>query len=1083
MKNNRSSHKSLTLNRVSIKGGQTLIIALIVLGVLLILGFVFLGFIGRNIQNAGQYRQRSVGSDLAEAGIVYAHQQALSSALGADWRGSVTPLAPANGNVNLTRDPDANYLRQGSGLQLSASDPSKIDLGGPDGLGFYTRVPFSNGRALVRVRYAPSDANVFSTSPTGAIRNPGEARNYLIIESIGRPGAVNPNDPTSAGAGPLVQVQGYGNSASLQSNLAQMATAEVNFATSRKLVAFESIGMLESALYISNKDMVTRPADLGVPTSLGITYLGAAINVPQVYGEALPMFNLGSPATPTINPIDVGGSIYSNADLLIHNTVQVAVNTTLGDGVSVNGTIQGSTDTSALDIYRNEFLPNRPGYPAGWYGGFPAINPPNSLFVLTGASLNSNQAFMTYGGAVRDGIDSTDINGFSRGIGYKAPPLIDSQDAQTGLNRYTELTRSTGTLMGGGISGQYGFGSGVYVDNTKDQQIPTTEAGKAIAGSSASLENDWLNPNNGLNAGSGWRGPFYVPVGAYLQLRPDGFIITRDATDPNTAFWKNPDGSTPATNYSSLEFRVGLGADKQVHIINSLTPGVTDITLTAQNFNLGPIFNGVLDFAGNVRVRGEIPTDDQLTVVSGGNIYIEGSITKGVVGNDIATDANRGALLTRPSRSALMLMAKDYVVLNTTQFFGPGMNSYKVDQNGATAVGTTPAILKTVGDTLTLNHEFLLNPSPLNATSPPTNPFSPSTWQPYDTNYTVAGTTQTMPTLLLLSHSMDPTSGSATFFSLGINTGLATPSYLFPLDSDNAAEPILGPNYTEPGYTNAGYAALDGLGIQPWQRYAHFENLTLPFVTPSFNFSAANQTLTGQPANLSGTYSMVEEATNSLSLQLSQLGPNPTSSYYLAKAAIVPADIRIEAAIYAENGSFFVIPGQWFNPDPNDSRPAYLSSIQTFETQGYAQAQATIFANQQRQSDFGSSVDTPFYGEPLDVKISIFGSISENMPAPISVQAQWLQKWGWIPLEQGADNRNIPAEHQVGVIGNQPYAPNLNIVYDPMLATGRVAGFAATNDPASADKYVRVDQYGRPLPPMPRLPVSPTLAYYGDEQF
>ncbi len=46
------------------QGGQTLIIALLILGVLLILGFVFLGLISRNIATAGRANQRSIGNDL-----------------------------------------------------------------------------------------------------------------------------------------------------------------------------------------------------------------------------------------------------------------------------------------------------------------------------------------------------------------------------------------------------------------------------------------------------------------------------------------------------------------------------------------------------------------------------------------------------------------------------------------------------------------------------------------------------------------------------------------------------------------------------------------------------------------------------------------------------------------------------------------------------------------------------------------------------------------------------------------------------------------------------------------------------------
>ena len=124
---------SATVNmmRRSRIGGQTLIIALLILGVLLIVGFVFLGLISRNIATQVRSNQRSVGNDLAEAGVRFAHGQLLRNS--ADWRIALTP-----GVSN--RDPDYELLK----------------AGGPDGLGNYGRVNFDQGRALVRVRYGPS---------------------------------------------------------------------------------------------------------------------------------------------------------------------------------------------------------------------------------------------------------------------------------------------------------------------------------------------------------------------------------------------------------------------------------------------------------------------------------------------------------------------------------------------------------------------------------------------------------------------------------------------------------------------------------------------------------------------------------------------------------------------------------------------------------------------------------------------------------------------------------------------------------------------------------------------------------------
>src|SRR2546421_13037336 len=114
--------------------GQTLIIALIIMTVLLLLGFVFLGIINRNIIQSSTSRARSIAADLSEAGIRYAQSQLVSGTAGAAWTPDLTPPADFDPNNPLatqqadgtlgTRDPDIFYIRppsvnaQGASAQL-----------------------------------------------------------------------------------------------------------------------------------------------------------------------------------------------------------------------------------------------------------------------------------------------------------------------------------------------------------------------------------------------------------------------------------------------------------------------------------------------------------------------------------------------------------------------------------------------------------------------------------------------------------------------------------------------------------------------------------------------------------------------------------------------------------------------------------------------------------------------------------------------------------------------------------------------------------------------------------------------------
>src|SRR5687767_7025117 len=316
----KNFHRNRNLAR-RLLAGQTLIMALFVLGILLILGFVFLGVVNQNIVRAGVMQQRSASSDLAEAGIRFAHNQLLFGVQGADYR--LVPTGPAT-----PQDPDAKFLQTDPD-----ANPLNGDQGGPDGLGAYTRVNFANGRALVRVRYAPSDTILFENTPGGALKQPGRARSYLIIESVGKIGRVNINDPTTV--------------------------IGADKRESRKLIAFCSVGMLESARFFTNKDRVNRPAEIGFPNKVGARYFengtGLDVQVPTIWGGQVSMLDFGNPPTPSAGLVPSGGGLFSNADIQIHGNLIANLNYTLGDSISVNGRIYGSDDQSMLTVRRSQW--------------------------------------------------------------------------------------------------------------------------------------------------------------------------------------------------------------------------------------------------------------------------------------------------------------------------------------------------------------------------------------------------------------------------------------------------------------------------------------------------------------------------------------------------------------------------------------------------------------------------------------------------------------------------------------------------------------------------------------------------------
>jgi hypothetical protein len=1027
------------------EGGQTIIVAMIILGMLMILGIVFIGIIGRNINTTGTLQARSSANDLAEAGIRFAHNQLVNSEEGADWRPAPTEMA-VDGQ-GLTNDPDAFFLRPAAfaGGQQLEFRPGQPDFGGPDGLGPFTRISFDRGRSLARVRYAPSDINVFQSSPTGALRSPGLVRNYIIIEAVGRSGRVVGTDPTTQ-ASASRKVTNWNDVNEFRQSIANMGNEERIVINRSMKRAFASIGIIETARFVHNKYNQSRAVELGISDMLGAIFENVPVatgdgNTPPLameLGTFLPLYSIAQNPTLSNQAYPGFGSMHINTDVIIHGQVVANLNKTLGDKFVVAGTMRPANGNSRLFLRTSE-----------WDG----TNWQAQQTQLPVIDSRSN-AFTTAEGLVIDGIAKPDNSGVARGAGRKEPPSILKRDPNTGLTRYAQLTRESGFAVGGGNSGRFGHGRGIYVNNSADRQGAADELGRQSAGSEVSLTYDWLNPNNGQQ-GSGWRGFLYVPPAAYVNLLPDGFVIVRNSAAPqDQRSWRTADGADTGNSY--IRYRVGRGPDGSLRVVNTYTPGVNiNGILGANDFANGPQFNGVLYFDGNARVRGIIPTDVQLTLVSNATIYIEGSITKGVVGNGIQNDAAVGARITRPSHSALMLMAKDYVALNTTQFFGtpPTQALEAVSDTPTNAPGFTPVRVRN-SDTITFQSELVLDP-----TGPFANPANPATWRPYAADYQdQAGVS--LITGLLLSQTMDDGPAPATFVGANVNVGVGTTdetTFYFPREG-NLADTATSPyGDTVPLY---------GMGAEPYQRYGRFESILFPFIDPaSVNVSDPRFIRNNDD---SGTYTLFGEGLNDLLLRQQNYGGIPTNDYLVGKVALLPHDIRIEASIFAEEGSFFVVPGQWFNPIPNDRRDTYASLGATDEER-----------QQQRLERYGSHPGMPFYGEAPDVRVTVIGAVSENMPPTIDQQSEWMRKWGWIPRELGATGRTIPRQHVPNGydLTTHLWVPNLTITYDPILATARAAGFNA--DP-SQNPVIRMDQYGRTLPPMPKLPVSPSLAYFGE---
>lgn len=984
--------------------GQSLIVAVIVLFVLLFIGGLFVGLVARNLLNAGRARDTVSAMALADAGIRYVSEFLENSPEGADWRPAPTQLTDA-------RDPDRRWLQTG----------------------LYTRVPLTRGRALVRVSMEPDPQK-----PTGK---------YIRIESVGRSGFVDALDPTTFVSAPAPRLM-------------------------RRRVAHKAIGITDYLRYVTNRDNESKfEAAIGMPP----------VGVPawmQLGG--MPVRAVGAGGPPSSYPLP-GAPMYINGDLRLLNNVTIALNPRNNEAVYVAGNIrleQGDPADPTRQLARINDLsqnasnaePLPPPYGSG--PGLPMILPSDA------------PGYRTFGGLVRDAVAAPDINGYARSISRLNPPSIEAGDPSSGVSRYVSLTRDSGWSLrrltrGGSVNtGRIGLGSGIFVNNTRSRELETTGVGGG-----QSLRSVWLRPGSSTY----WNGPYYVPPAAYVEfgypivqerdvngapvagsfVRMPGFRIVRDVSD---AMWVDPSGliRTREQVYTFFIYK-GAGQRPVLKLDNALYRDflANDQGMSEAEINrFLPEFNGVIYAAGNVRVQGllasvsNIPirtetgdpdglTPDAIrdavnppaiTLVSARNIYIEGSLVR---------ETAPGPNADRDAGSMIALLAQENVVVNTTMFVAPNKTmAYGASNQNELPPYHTNIDVSEAARTPAFALEFAFGDDP--------------------TQYTLGGGP-----FLLMRHGAPP---GITYMNLAVNEAFPPAAPADPFYRFNVAATPAVPAWVYPMYN----------GTQPGTDLFEQQRFAFPFGGTTYTlFTAPGARNTIRPS----------------------VDPNYTSGagtqdYLFSRAAIVPMDVRIEAVMYAQDGSFFVIPGYPLNVDPSDTRDA---AVRRHAASGAQQGSMVRPA--------GVCDEFPFYGEPIDCRITIVGAIAENRTAAIADQAAWMQIWGYIPERFGSTGESptsstaaeVPKEHlfatDVGMPTGSPanhdqrvqversagITRGLRIIYDPAL------GAPYSNyDPSGGSFYrlggwahvargsFRQDNYGRTLPPLPRLPVCPGFVYFGE---
>jgi hypothetical protein len=990
--------------------GQTLVMALAILFILLFLGGVFVAEVARNLAFAGRNRDTNTAIALAQAGLSYCQEQLVNGPLGADWRPQPTMPMTTPADTNGVTDPDYQWLAQG-----------------------FSRVSATNGRYLVRVTYDPHPDD--------------PASQRIRVEAIGRSGDLgNGLDPTIF----------------VQNGPAPRLRAERS--------KYMPLGLTEYGLYVTNKDHSPTEAVIGTPpigrnvaTVLGdpiVSYTDNGGNQPYATGVSTDPLQQ-NPAL--AQNIEVGFPIYCNTDARFYGDLyfyESPRGNPYTSGVA-NGTSAAIVPTPAEAVYiaGRIFLGptrNQPGIPSNADGNYQvSIN--NNINDSQKDSLgntvpritnivreSSDPLFDTFGGLIRDNSTLSDRNGYTRSVPYLDPPRIDTPVTGSDVSRYAAITRDSGYWLTSTYNtGQGGWGTGVYIDNPGDIQNETQVSG--LNGSS-SLRSEWLNAV-GTPGANHWNGPIYNEPATHIELLGDHIRLIRDDDRVFTDPGGNPltaeggkvldiplvdQAANPADNPppNMPRYRLYISPGGQKYFLPPFPhdgdePGAANAPWGAKgSFGV----NVVIYATGNVSVRGTYGGivglngsgvgRVHLTIVTNGTAYIDGNVVKG----DGYLDANN---VFHPERgSTCAIMARDYVCLNTTTFMRP-----QSANSAWSSIANLLAYNTEIGETQpTFDLQFSAGV-----------PFST-----YLTTTLVGGTPTTVPSPLfaMMRHGAVPPGPSYINMlinpAFGVDTAVNFNNQPITYDSAAYAFDPMGANtsalatqllFTYP--LGLAYSASANLflqlasgsvpgpnfeGISFPLRGEYINNVFIPdYVNPATALTGGTNTeffptLLG--VNNTQTGLPIAGYENVLRFQLDQTGAysgaglEAGTDYLLGSATVAPMDIRVEALLYAQNRSFFIIPGPYPNPDPSDSRTAFTA---TGARKSYARdssGNVLDSANAKLQKDI-----YPYANEPTDIRITIYGAIAENQTASIGDQTAWFQRWGWIPGTYGSSNIPVPDDH------------------------------------------------------------------------
>ncbi|MHB9131377.1 MAG: hypothetical protein ACYDBB_09845 [Armatimonadota bacterium] len=829
--------------------GQALIIAVLIMFVLVGLGGVFLAMIHDAMVQTAKAEERIKLDKVLDSGFQFIKTQLIYGPDGADTRGEAGPDLKNPGWIN-------------------------------SGDGFYK----------VTVSYGPN-TDIDASNPF--LANPLDR--YLKVDVVARyalenpPQMRDPNDPV-------------------------FSKYRAGFLSSkrfleRKITAFMPIGLTDYLLWVTNLD---GSADLPVigtdlmetirtidfdPTSYlsGSTADVAALNDPT----------RAATATVSILPI-YDGPIHVNGGAKLALASFHMTNGATGDG---------ATYRDNFYIYRRDV--------------FEATGPLERYETISGnvtsIMLNTHTVPMVTATAAQIILDpvNAQATGTTRALLHTRKndpvirtlraPLIDQRDQTTGIYRYRALTMSSGEWQNSVSSamttsivhtGAIGWGEGTYINNPDHIQF---------RGDIDALRQEWMS-----TTATNWVSGIYDPRREAVELTMHDYTTSASGVVVQLPYLElrrfdglqfYDKGGQPAGDRITLPYpRNGVVYAEGNLIVRGTLPASQAFTRDPVNpAQYIPLVNsgvqrpgGWDDATGSIKhYVNDANRRYDLTIVSGGTIYIEGSLVSPALRSlNTATPFQYG----NPQDSKLALLAMDNVCLNPTRQFSldaPVEEGLSADEKywraragnpikltfnlGGAITPTTRIMLRHAGKTALFNPLYNVMQMSLNG-------------QPYLWN-------------------TDPSDTEGEKFYFCNNTQLG----IFGIPPVRWSNAFYDPNWciqSWGGLNAIPQPTIYGYGVENTAQFDWLEGTT------DYLLSAGNDTL----------------------------GPGFT---------VMGSDLRVDALIYAQRGSWFIIPGRYYNEDP-------------------------LLAAQWPY---------PKYKEPLDIRIIVNGAIVQNRPAPPEMEAEWMKHW------------------------------------------------------------------------------------------